>query len=97
MSNVVSFRVAQPRASRLRPPPESLDAGIAEMISRVTHLRSKAKDEIFQSILMLDIAAQHAREIARQIGDPAAKENLNAKIATIEQLLQLARDMAHGL
>jgi len=89
MSNVVRFR-----ACRLRPPPETFDADIAELVSRVTGLRSKAKNEIFQSILLLDLAAQRARQIAEQIDDPAVKENFNANITTIEHLLQLARGMA---
>jgi hypothetical protein len=43
---------------------------------------------------MLDLAAQHARQIAKRVCDPEMKENFDAQIATIEQLLQLARDMA---
>lgn len=94
MSNVVSFRVARSRASTLPPPPETFDTNIAELVSRILGLQSKAKEDISHSILMLDLAAQHARQIARQICDPAMKQNFNAHVATIEQLLQIARDMA---
>ena len=89
MSNVVSFR-----SSRLRPAPETFDADIDEMATRVTGLLSKAREEIAQSILMLDLAAQHARQIAKQIGDPTVKENFDANVTIIEQLLQAARSMA---
>ena len=94
MSNVVSFRVARSRPSGSRPPPEALDADIAELASRVTNLQSKAREEIFQSILMLDLAAQQARQIARQICDPVVKQDFSAAITTIELLLQVARNMA---
>lgn len=43
---------------------------------------------------MLDLAAKHGRQIAEKVCDPAAKENFDADIATIEQLLQVARSMA---
>lgn len=94
MSNVVNLRVAQSRASTLPPPSETFGADIADLVSRILGLQSKAKEEISHSILMLDIAAQHARQIAKQICDPAVKENFSAHVATIEQLLQLARGMA---
>jgi hypothetical protein len=46
---------------------------------------------------MLDLAAQHAREIAARLMDPTARKNFNEHIATIERLLQLAREMAFKL
>lgn len=95
MSNVVSLRDTQyGRASRLPCPPETFDSDIAGLACRVTGLRSKAQEEICHSILMPDRAAQHARRIAERICDPAVKKNFDASIATIEQLLGIARDKA---
>jgi hypothetical protein len=91
MSNVVSFRIAQ---SRVPIPPRLPRTSDTELASRVAELHSGAKEEIYRSILMLDLAAQHARQIAKRVCDPEMKENFDAQIATIEQLLQLARDMA---
>lgn len=55
------------------------------------------KDEVHRAILLLDIAARQARLLAREIGDPSRRENFEAQIATSEQLLQIARDMASKL
>ena len=46
---------------------------------------------------MLDLAAQHAREIAKLASDPAAKKSFDEHISMIERLLQLAREMAFKL
>jgi hypothetical protein len=78
----------------LPPLSETVDADIAELICRATGLRSKAKAEICHSILMLDLAAKHGRQIAERVCDSAVKENFNTDITTIEQLLQVARNMA---
>lgn len=57
-------------------------------------VQSKAREEILRSILLLDIAAQHARQIAKRTDDPALNKNLCAQISLVEQLLQIAREMA---
>lgn len=57
-------------------------------------MQSKAKEEILRSILLLDLAAQHARQIAKRTDDPASGKSLDAQVTTIEQLLQIARGMA---
>ena len=54
----------------------------------------EAKGEIGNAVLMLDLAAQHAREIAARLADPMARKNFDEHIAMIERLLQLAREMA---
>ena len=89
MSNVVRFRATQSRASTLS---EEID--VAQLDSRITDLQSKAKDEICRCILLLDLAAQHARQIAKRVHNPAVRQDFNANITAIEQLLQFARDMA---
>ena len=42
---------------------------------------------------MLDLAAQQARQLATRLRDPTTKASFETHIETIEQLLQLARDM----
>jgi hypothetical protein len=96
MMNVISFRKMAPRS---RGPgslhsPENAGADSSELVLRMADLQSKAKGEVFRAVLMLDLAAQHAHEIAKKIRDPATKQNFDAHISSIEQLLQLARDMA---
>jgi hypothetical protein len=73
------------------------DAGVAGLSSLVTGLQAKANEEIRHSILMLDLAAHHARQIVQHLNDSATKENFNAHIATIEQLIDLARNMSSKL
>jgi hypothetical protein len=96
MSNIVSFRKAQ--QARETTLPSMPEAGPAlEISSLITGLQSKAKEEIHHSILMLDLAARHAREIGRRLNDPAMKQNFNAQVKTIEHLIRLAQDMAAKL
>jgi hypothetical protein len=52
------------------------------------------KEDVDRAILLLDIAARQARLLVMEINDPSCREDFEAQIATIEQLLQLARGMA---
>ncbi|MBX9650984.1 MAG: hypothetical protein K2X57_28440 [Xanthobacteraceae bacterium] len=60
----------------------------------VTGQQSARREDIFRAILLLDLAAQHARLLVKETSDPSRREIFEAQISTIEQLLQLARDMA---
>jgi hypothetical protein len=55
------------------------------------------RGDIGNAILMLDLAAQHAREIAMRVSDPSAKKDFDEHISIIERLLELAREMAFKL
>jgi len=96
MLNVVSFRqkARLSRESRPECQPAHIDADIPDLVSRIGSLQTKAKGEIRDAILMLDLAAQHARQISRTICDPAAKANFDERLAMIEEMLQTARSMA---
>ena len=56
--------------------------------------QSPRKKDVYRGILLLDLAAQHLRLLVEQISDPSRRMDFDAQIATIEQLLQLARQMA---
>ncbi len=88
MPNIISFQ--RPRSTRV-PDPEP-GSGLPTFGPLVAELRSKAKREIHVSILALDLAAQHARQIVLKLRDPAVKAGFEAQIAIIERLLQIARD-----
>lgn len=96
MLNVVDFRERAPRSRRSEHerPPATVDAATSELASRLTRLQSRAKGKIQHSVFMLDLAAQHARQIAKRISDPAVKRGFDEHVSIIEQLLQIARDMA---
>ena len=63
----------------------------------VVFWRAIVVEEVRNSVLLLDLAAQRARLMAARILDQQARQNLIGQIETIERQLQLARDMAHGL
>jgi hypothetical protein len=64
--------------------------------SHVRSLRSRAEAEIYKSILLLDLAAQHAREIEARITDSDARRAFKLHIDAIEGAIQIARDRALG-
>jgi len=99
MLNVLDFRRREPPASRstARVPAANTNVDIAALATRITGLQSEAKGEIGNAVLMLDLAARHAREIAARLADPTARKNFDEHIATIERLLQLAREMTFKL
>lgn len=92
MSNVVSLRAERSEAGM--PPPYIEEADLVQLHSRIMGMQAKAKVEIFRSILLLDTAAQHARQIVTRTDDPASKNGLCVQVSIIEQLLRTAREMA---
>jgi len=70
------------------------DAGLME---RFKGLQSKAKAELRDAILLLDLAAQQAHRLVRTIYDPALKKLIEDDLQIIEELLQLARDKTSRL
>ncbi|MDP3702936.1 MAG: hypothetical protein Q8R78_00890 [Candidatus Omnitrophota bacterium] len=95
MTNVVCLRAQRcARASAGLPPQYVEEVDQVQLRSRMIDVQSRAKEEILRSILLLDIAAQHARQIAKRTDDPALNKNLSAQISLVEQLLQIAREMA---
>lgn len=77
--------------------PKKISAKAPDTSFGVAGQRSIPKDDVQRAILLLDIAAQQARLLVREIADPSRRENFEAQIATIEQLLHIARDMAAKL
>ena len=96
MLNVIDFRdkLSRPREPARQSPPAKTDADIAELASRIVGLHSQARGEIDSAVLMLDLAARHAREIEKRMCGQSARKDFDEHVATIERLLQIARDMA---
>jgi hypothetical protein len=59
--------------------------------------RARTIEQIRNSVLMLDLAAQKIHVMAARISDQQARKNLIGQIKIIEQLLDVARDMAREL
>jgi len=96
MLNVIDFPEKTPRSrerERQRNP-ASAEADIADLTSRITSLHAQVRGEIDSAVLMLELAAQHAREIEKRMYGPSAGKDSDEHIATIERLLQIAREMA---
>jgi hypothetical protein len=94
MLNVVKFEeeAARFRKAATRPSPQGAVADIPSLVSRFRHLESKAKRELSDAILLLDLAVWHARQLVKTLGDPALKKLSEDDLLIIEELLQLARD-----
>jgi hypothetical protein len=95
MANVVNFRVrAQQRSASVISQSETVFAsGIAPVpTSPVADLPSTATKEMRNAILLLDLAALHAREISMRICDPDARKAFETHIASIEYALQIVRE-----
>ena len=96
MLNVVNFeeRAGRPRGSGQPRPSAGIDINLSKLAFRITSLHSKAKSEVDRSILILDLAAQHARQVASLMPDPDVRKDFEEDISMIEQLLDVARAMA---
>ncbi len=91
MPNVINLQDRAPRShGRLA----NEGADVAELASCIDSLKSRARGEIASAVLMLDLAAQHARQIEKRMYDPFAKRDFDAQITTIERLLRVAQEMA---
>jgi hypothetical protein len=91
------FRKHATRRSPERPVADIPSADIPGLVSRAKGLQSKARTELHDAILMLDLAAQHARQLGKIIRDPALKKRFDDELLTIEELLQLAWDKTSQL
>ncbi len=95
MAQVIMLEEAmQTRAKLESHPSKVLGAGVHAPAPPVVSQQPHRKKDVYRSILLLDLAAQHARLLAKQISDPSRRANFDAQIAAIEQSLQLARQMA---
>ena len=91
MSNIVEF---SPRTSRSRVAALAAEQGQAANIGLarcVEQPRSTVAKEISNVILLLDLAAQHAREIAVKVDDPEIRQAINSHVTSIEASLLIAR------
>lgn len=52
------------------------------------------KEDIFRAVQLLDLAVLQARVLVKHVIDPSRRENFEAQITSIQQLLQLTRGLA---
>lgn len=98
MSKVISIRKARycrdATGSRLV---ETADAVPDAVASRDSGELAIVKLKVRRSILLLDLAAQQARVLLREISDAPRRQNLESQIVIIEQQLHVARQMASSM
>jgi hypothetical protein len=95
MLNVVEFRKREPhRGSMPQHLPADAVADVSELASRIVDMQSKAKGDICNAIVMLDVSAKHSRQLAKKVSDPTMKKTFELHISMIEELLQLAQELA---
>jgi hypothetical protein len=98
MSEVISIRKARyPRDTARSHLVETADAVTDAADSSDSGELAIVKLKVQRSILLLDLAAQQARLLMREIPDATRKQNLESQIGIIEQQLQVARQMASNI
>lgn len=70
---------------------------INRLIQCINERQAKLKEDVRLSILMLDIAVAHARLVSATTGDPDLRMRIGAYLASVEELLEDARDQAAAL
>jgi hypothetical protein len=68
--------------------------GIPAPAQPIASRQSPGSEDVYRAILLLDLAAQHARLLVKHIPDSPRRMNFEAQIAVIDHLLQIARGMA---
>lgn len=93
MSNIVEFRGrgSSERRSSTLAQSTALRTDVAVIVSRLELLKSKAREEMHRAIFLLELASQKIRMVAKGIGNPAAKSDIESQIAAVERLLEIAR------
>jgi hypothetical protein len=98
MSEVISIRKARYLRDAARSPlVETADAVPDAAASPDSGELAIVKVKVHRSILLLDLAAQHARVLMREISDAPRRQNLESQISIIEQQLHVARQMASNI
>jgi hypothetical protein len=98
MSEVISIRKARYRRDAARSHlVETADAVIDAADSSDSGELAIVKLKVQRSILLLDLAAQQARLLMREISDVPRRQNLESQISIIEKQLHVARQMASNI
>jgi hypothetical protein len=97
MTNVIDFQTMPRRARALAPRSGSAGLTVQGRTPPVRGLQSRVKVEVDKSIMLLDLAAQHAREIEARITDPELRRAFELHVDAIEQAIYIARERALDL
>ena len=97
MTNVIDFQTKPRHARAFAQRRGGAGPVIQDRRLQARCLHSGARTEVNKSILLLDLAAQHAREIQTWIPDPAVRRAFEIHVDAIEEAIQIARRRALDL
>jgi len=97
MANVIDFYSKLRRAGAPAPRSQGADPAVQGRSPPVRSLQSRVKADVYKSIMLLDLAAQHAREIQTRIADAAVRRAFEVHVDAIEEAIQIARECALDL
>jgi len=97
MSNVVDLRREQHLRWASSPGTAGAFKSDPDVTPPSTEWCARTVKQIHQSVLLLDIAAQHAHLMTMRISDQQVQRKLIGQLEIVENLLQFARDMARKL
>lgn len=86
--------VLRARSKQESRPCQTSGVGIHAPASPAASRKSPMIEDVYRAILLLDLAAQQARLLVKHIPDSSRRMSFEAQIASIDHLLQIARDMA---
>ena len=98
MAQVIMLQEALCARTKLEQHPSKFTAHQASATALpTTSQQEPGKQDVDRALLLLDIASRQARLLVMEINDPSRREDFEGQIATIEQMLQLARGMAQEI
>jgi len=97
VTNVIDFQTKPRRARALAPRSGAAGLAVQGRMPPVRGLQPRVKTEVYKSIMLLDLAAQHAREIETRITDPEVRRAFELHVDAIEQAIHIARERALDL
>jgi hypothetical protein len=100
MSNVAHFRksiATESREGAARREATATLCAAPERLSEIRNAQAQLKEDVRITVLMLDLAVAYARRFASASDDSQRTLNINGHLATIENLLELARQKAIAL
>jgi hypothetical protein len=94
MTNVIDFQTKPRRGRALAPPSGGAGLALHDRGEPVRGRQLRVKAEVCKSIMLLDLAAQHAREIETRVTDPEVRRAFGRHVDAIEEAIQIARENA---
>ncbi|MGJ4888066.1 hypothetical protein [Bradyrhizobium sp. HKCCYLR20261] len=99
MTNIVPFRKKIVPSPHVAVPRRELAVAVASTVRlEVVHSgTSECREDIRKTVILLDLALQHARELSDMVTDERMRRIYDRHLASIEYSLQIARERLSAL